>query len=335
MTEKYEFPSTLSVHQGWQKILSECNNIHHSAFLRTTSNGRLHLHDLRRLLTNLCHQTKDNIIPMRVAQHVTPLTFGCYSLALWTAPNLKSLLKNAADYCIVVASPIRLQYKEDKQGNAELWVLDSEPFNQESRVTYLGITLLICTLVSIIRQVTKNETLPITIKLNEPIQSDAYTEQLKLLTQTTIFNGTPVRKICVDKSYLNDPIPTHDKALYFATLTLVRKESEALETGDLILRIYNALNNIERLENLSGSGLASALNMNIRTLNRKLYGLNTSYRGVLEKYKLEKSLHLLEDANNNLTEIAYQLGFSDLSTFSRAFKRWTGQSPIKFRQQNI
>jgi len=35
----------------------------------------------------------------------------------------------------------------------------------------------------------------------------------------------------------------------------------------------------------------------------------------------------------SITEIAFMLGFSDLSNFIRAFKRWTGKSPTEFKRQ--
>ena len=44
---------------------------------------------------------------------------------------------------------------------------------------------------------------------------------------------------------------------------------------------------------------------------------------------------LLKDSKLNLTDIAHQLGYSDPTNFSRAFKRWTNFSPRYFRQHHI
>ncbi|MCG9640542.1 AraC family transcriptional regulator [Vibrio sp. Isolate34] len=337
MALEQQFHNSLSVHSGWQSLLALAAkelNVESQPILskRKNSEGRLHFHDLREELVKLCECTDDELVPVRAAKHVTPLTFGSYSLVLWTAPDIETLLKTAAEFSIVVASPIRLQYRESKQGNAELWILDNEPYNQESHVTYLGITMLIATFIFILKHVINFEDIDINVKLIEHNFCAEKTEQLEQLTGAKVTAGHPIRKISIDKKHLHKPLDSYDEGVYFSVLNLLRKDAESLKRGDLILQIYNVLNQTQSLESISGESLAQSLNMNIRTLNRRLSELNTSYRGVVEKYKLEKALHLLEDQHISMTEIAYQLGFADLSTFSRAFKRWTGLSPIKLRR---
>ena len=46
----------------------------------------------------------------------------------------------------------------------------------------------------------------------------------------------------------------------------------------------------------------------------------------------ELAQRYVRDTHNDLTEVAFVLGFADLSTFSRSFKRWTGVSPSKYRK---
>ena len=53
-------------------------------------------------------------------------------------------------------------------------------------------------------------------------------------------------------------------------------------------------------------------------------------RGLLNR-AVEGILHL-HDRKLTLTEISFMLGFSEMSSFSRAFKRWTGESPKEFRR---
>ena len=64
-----------------------------------------------------------------------------------------------------------------------------------------------------------------------------------------------------------------------------------------------------------------------RTLMRKLGAQSLPFRSLLDSYKLEKAISLSANPNTNLTQIALELGFRDLSSFSRAFKRWTGETP--------
>lgn len=68
-----------------------------------------------------------------------------------------------------------------------------------------------------------------------------------------------------------------------------------------------------------------------RTLKRRLQSEGTTFRILLESSLLERAKLRLIDRSMTVTEIAIGLGYSDLTNFSHAFKRWTGQSPRQFR----
>ena len=78
--------------------------------------------------------------------------------------------------------------------------------------------------------------------------------------------------------------------------------------------------------------LAAALGMSQRTLQRKLAVLNLTYQNVLDETRHELSQRYLEDPTKSVTEIAFLLGFSEQSAFTRAFKRWSGISPSAYRE---
>jgi AraC-like DNA-binding protein len=80
--------------------------------------------------------------------------------------------------------------------------------------------------------------------------------------------------------------------------------------------------------------IADELHMSTRNLNRKLVAHNTSFKAVLLEIRSELASQYISDASLTLTEISYMLGFSEISSFSRAFKRWTGQSPSEARRDH-
>jgi AraC-like DNA-binding protein len=78
--------------------------------------------------------------------------------------------------------------------------------------------------------------------------------------------------------------------------------------------------------------IAEALNVSNRTLQRKLKDEGTSFIDLLQDTRLRLAEKYLAQPQRSVVEVAYLLGFSEPSTFSRAFKRWTGQSPMDYRQ---
>ncbi|HTN33269.1 MAG TPA: AraC family transcriptional regulator ligand-binding domain-containing protein [Marinobacter sp.] len=78
---------------------------------------------------------------------------------------------------------------------------------------------------------------------------------------------------------------------------------------------------------------ARFLHMSERTLKRHLQAEGVSFRQLLEKVRREKAERLLNQGGVGISEIADHLGFSDASTFSQAFKRWTGKAPSYWARQ--
>jgi AraC-like DNA-binding protein len=69
-----------------------------------------------------------------------------------------------------------------------------------------------------------------------------------------------------------------------------------------------------------------------RTLQRKLAQAGTAYHAVLEDLLRERSTSLVAHTHTPITDIALELGYSDPAHFTRAFRRWTGTSPLAFRK---
>jgi AraC-like DNA-binding protein len=76
---------------------------------------------------------------------------------------------------------------------------------------------------------------------------------------------------------------------------------------------------------------SEALSMNPRTLQRQLSEEGRVYSRILAEVRAESAMHLLETSDARLSEISDQLGYSNLSNFNRAFRRWVGVSPSEFR----
>jgi AraC-like DNA-binding protein len=78
-------------------------------------------------------------------------------------------------------------------------------------------------------------------------------------------------------------------------------------------------------------GVAVRLGVSIRTLHRALAEEGTSFRRLLDQVRLDIAARHLRDDRLSVAEVAFLVGFSEISAFHRAFKRWTGRTPVSFR----
>ena len=76
----------------------------------------------------------------------------------------------------------------------------------------------------------------------------------------------------------------------------------------------------------------SALALSPRTVQRRLQEQGSNFQLLLDEVRLSRAKQLLADPNLSLVDVAFLLGYSEQSAFTRAFKRWTGQSPRRWRK---
>ncbi len=81
--------------------------------------------------------------------------------------------------------------------------------------------------------------------------------------------------------------------------------------------------------------VASYLNLSVRSTQRKLQEYGTSYSQVLDAIRKELALTYLRQTQNSVLYVSERLGFSEQSAFQRAFKRWTGTTPRRYRTSTL
>jgi AraC-like DNA-binding protein len=81
--------------------------------------------------------------------------------------------------------------------------------------------------------------------------------------------------------------------------------------------------------------VAAQLGLSERTLQRKLQELGTSHNDLVEQIRRDLAMRYLKEPDMAICEVAYLTGFSEPSSFHRAFKRWTGVTPGEFREDGF
>jgi AraC-like DNA-binding protein len=102
---------------------------------------------------------------------------------------------------------------------------------------------------------------------------------------------------------------------------------------DLVREVRHLI--IERLPTGSASlnPIARQLGVSSKTLERRLAQHGESFSTLLDRTRFNAVTHYLEDPDMSLTQVAYLAGYTEPATLVRAFKRWTGKTPAKFRER--
>jgi AraC-like DNA-binding protein len=77
--------------------------------------------------------------------------------------------------------------------------------------------------------------------------------------------------------------------------------------------------------------VASKLNMTARTLRRKLVAEGSRFQQLKDNMRRDRAINLIEQSNLTIAEVGMASGFTELASFSRAFKQWVGVSPSTYR----
>jgi AraC-like DNA-binding protein len=101
----------------------------------------------------------------------------------------------------------------------------------------------------------------------------------------------------------------------------------------LIDQVKKLISQLLFTEEVSIDKVAQLLPMSRRKLQRQLKDEGTTFKALLDQVRHEQALRYLKESRIPLTQLSDMLGYAELSVFSRAFKRHTGQSPQQWRER--
>jgi AraC-like DNA-binding protein len=153
------------------------------------------------------------------------------------------------------------------------------------------------------------------------------------------FFGAPVRfatgenALVLPAALLDLPCRRTDPSLLSLLDRYAADRLGGSRTATFADRARAALSGELQAGNVTAHALAARLKLSVRTLHRSLAAEGTSYRRLLDQLRLDTARRYLSDDRMSVAEVAFLVGFSELSAFHRAFKRWTGRTPVTFRAE--
>lgn len=145
--------------------------------------------------------------------------------------------------------------------------------------------------------------------------------------------GMPMASFVLSRADADRRLPSGNRAMAATFDTILAGQLAELVSDNLLTRCKaHLLEHLTSGEPSEGE-LAAALGLSRRTLQRKLAAFGLSYKRLVDEVREQLARRYLDDPQRSLTEITFLLGFSEQSAFTRAFRRWNGESPSTYRQR--
>lgn len=166
-----------------------------------------------------------------------------------------------------------------------------------------------------------------------PYDTPAYASVAREMFGCEVKYNRPTAALTLSTAALDLPLKMADAQAFEAAADICQRELDKLIADETTAtRVRRLL--LENQNNFPSLQLAARLlHMTPRTLHRRLIDEGTSYRDILESVRHTLAIEQIKSQRLTLEEIAYNLGYSDMANFRRAFKRWESVPPSVYAEK--
>ncbi|MCI0403947.1 MAG: AraC family transcriptional regulator [Acidobacteria bacterium] len=290
--------------------------------------ARVPLDNVIRLWEGARRSARDDTFGLHVAEFLPFGAYKTYDLLLATAPTVGEALVKAAKYNGFVNDAFRPCLRQKRGGACiEYFNIVDPKCNPPEYLEFIFACFMLR-----FRLTTGVDLRPAEIHFQHSPPRDL-SEHYRLFQAPILFRQ-PMTRVFLDSSVLRIPqlsadAPTSELLEHYIQATLKRPSV----SDDLTVALRRALNGLMISERVTLAAAARDLGVSRRGLQRKLAARGTSFREMFRALRSELALTLLSRRDISMSETADSLGFSELSSFNRAFKKWTGLSPQAYRRK--
>lgn len=246
---------------------------------------------------------------------------------LFSSPTFGEGAKRAVKYLRLVSDALNIRMIDDAKG-VRVAVVGAAMSAPQLRHTEICV---VYELIQLVRSVTQNQFKPLRVRLRCSRRSPVK-EYEKIFGCPVEFDGAE-SEIWFDPAVLAYRSPHWDPDLLQIHEEVASKRLATLKRADLIEQIRKIFSQRLELENFELVDVAKELGMPPRRLRFELTRAGTSFSDLLASFRYALARRLLGTTEEPIENIVYLTGFSEPSTFYRAFKRWSGMTPVQYREQ--
>ena len=295
--------------------------------LQTTTDPMLRLtnDEISRLFKASVEATSDPSFGLLVGQSMHPGNLHALGYALMASTSLRDYAQRLSDYYKIVSQSAEIRVEEEPNEFLIITRVLSDDICWETHDAFITLQL------RFIRFICSPGFNPIRIELMRP-QPPTDLQKYQDYFNCEIYFDNPEIVVAIDPGLVDKPLPGASKELAQMHDQTSAQYLKRMEKQDIINRVRTMI--VEDLSSraITKQRVADKLCMSPRSLQMKLAAKDTSFQEILDSTRESLALGYMEQSAISITEAAYLLGFSDVSNFTRAFKRWTNKSPREFRQ---
>jgi AraC-like DNA-binding protein len=281
------------------------------------------------LLHNAAGAAKDPCFGLSFANSYPVGGTGLVGPMLVHASTVREALVAFTRYIALIVNPIAITYEEDETGHAAIEWSYQASFTAP-RLQYISLTVALP--IIRLRMASGENWFPASAEFEHDVLPCA--DQALAHFGNSIKYNRPRNRVVIPAAVLALPLKSADPRLL---VTLQHYAAHDLEKSIAPANVAARVSKLV-LENLAAGTVtlertAEALNLTARSLQWQLSQAGTTFEKILNDARRNKAEPLLTGTGMPLGEIATAVGFSELSSFSRAASAWFGMSPRAYRQK--
>ncbi len=271
--------------------------------------------------------TGDADLGLEAVKWYRPTDFHGLAVVVLASADLATALQRFARYHTVVNTALKVRL-DRKTNRIDLVCTPLKVDPRAVRVLESGRTAI---LIDLLRSAISGPLDPLEVAFTYPKPESAGRASEAL--RAPVVYGAPEWRISFRSGDADRPFLASNRDLARSNDHVLDQMVQSLRQDDLVSRVKMAMVDELPSGTPSEDSIAKVVSMSPRSLQRRLASLHTSFKELLAAVRRELAEQYVDDRSIPVTEISYMLGFSDLSSFSRAFKRWTGRSPAERRHR--
>lgn len=285
---------------------------------------RISNEEVSRLFQVSIRATGNPCFGLEVGEHMQPGNLHAMGFAMLASVSLRDYYNRICNYYRVVSQNAHF-YQYDEEGVSVLVA-----GNIAASVCHETEDAWACMMVRFLRFLYQRELNPVWMEMRRTVPPGGeapFTDYFKCPVRF----GCQELKIALDSSVMDRVLPGGSADLAQHHDEIVMQYLEQLDRQDIVNRVRSLIVRELASGSLSKQSVADQMHMSTRNLQLKLAARDTTFQDTLDSTRQNLAAGYIQQSHLAITEIAYLLGFSDASNFTRAFRRWYGCSPSEYR----